>query len=126
MPRYIARLALAILFVVALSVSSARAFDLADGLMYAVPAPNGAPALDGSDTGWDLSGAEPVWMSTQLAKQLHGNLALNYDNDNLYVYAKVSLPDRKLKNLNGPTDGFWNGDILEFRLCSDPSLGYPL
>ena len=40
-----------------------------NGLMYTVPAPKGVPALDGSDTGWDLSAAEPVWMSTQLAKQ---------------------------------------------------------
>jgi len=104
----------------------ARAVDLSQGLMRAVPAPNGPPAMDGSDNGWDLTGAEPVWMSTQLAKQLHASIALNYDDNNLYVYAKVSLPDRKLKNHNGPTDGFWNGDILEFRLCSDPSLAYPL
>ena len=82
--------------------------------------------MDGSDKGWDLSGAEPVWMSAQLAKQLHANLALNYDNDNLYVYAKVHLPGRKLVNKNGPTDPFWIGDIIELRLCSDPSLGYPL
>jgi len=37
---------------------SVRAFDLANGLMYAVPALKGTPALDGSDTDWDLSAAE--------------------------------------------------------------------
>ncbi len=47
----------------------AQAFDLANGLMYAVPAPS-EPALDGTDKGWDLSAAEPIWMSTQLAAQL--------------------------------------------------------
>ena len=104
---------------------SARAFDLADGLIYAVPAPQGQPALDGSDKGWDLSGAEPVWMSNQLAKDLHGSVALNYDADNLYVYAKVSLPGRKLVNHNGPADPFWGGDCVELRLVSDPSLPYP-
>ena len=104
---------------------SARAFDLADGLIYAVPAPQGQPALDGSDKGWDLSGAEPVWMSNQLAKELHGSVALNYDADNLYVYAKVSLPGRKLVNHNGPADPFWGGDCVELRLVSDPSLPYP-
>ena len=105
---------------------SARAFDLSNGLMIAVPAPKGPPALDGSDKGWDLSGAEPMWMSMQLAKELHASLALNYDDDNLYVYAKVSLPGRKMSNHNGLTDPFWIGDIVELRLCSDPSLGYPL
>ena len=82
--------------------------------------------MDGSDKGWDLSGAEPVWMSTQLAKKLHASLALNYDEDNLYVYAKASLPGRKMINHNGLSDTFWVGDIIELRLCSDPSLGYPL
>ena len=44
--------------------------------MVAVPTPKGPPAMDGSEAGWDLSGAEPVWMSTQLAKQLHAPCAL--------------------------------------------------
>ena len=103
----------------------ARAFDLSDGLMIAVPAPKGPPAMDGTDAGWDLSGAEQLWMSNQLAKELHGTVALNYDDDNLYVYAKVSLPGRKLLNHNGPADPFWSGDCMELRLCSDPSLPYP-
>ena len=122
----IQRLALIIAALGLCFASTARAFDLADGLMLAVPSPKGSPALDGSNTGWDLSGAEPVWMSTQLAKELHGNLALNYDDTNLYVYAKASLPGRKLVNRNGPADPFWSGDAFELRLCSDPSLGYPL
>jgi len=119
--RFLLLAAAAILF----GISPAMAFDLSQGLMYAVPAPNGTPALDGSDTGWDLSGAEPVWMSTQLAKQLHGNLALNYDDNNLYVYVKASLPGRKMINHNGPADPYWGGDCVELRLISDPSLPYP-
>jgi len=104
----------------------ARAFDLSNGLMYAVPAPNGAPSLDGSDKGWDLSGAEPVWMSNQLAKDLHGSLALNYDDNNLYVYAKIHLAGKKMVNPHGPADPYWVGDCVELRLCSDPALKYPL
>jgi hypothetical protein len=105
----------------------ARSFDLANGLMYAVPVPNGqTPALDGTDAGWDLSAAEPLWMSTQLADQMHALVALNYDDQNLYIYTKASLPGRRMNNPNGPTDGYYHGDSVELRLCSDPSLGYPL
>ena len=106
---------------------SAWALDLSDGLMYAVPVPPGqSPALDGTDKGWDLSASEPVWYSNQLAKELHAKLALNYDSANLYVYARVSLPGRKLKNINGPADPYWQGDQLELRLASDPALPRPL
>ena len=110
-----------------LSVFPAWAFDLANGLMVAVPVSNGqTPALDGTDTGWDLTGAEPLWMSTQLARQMHASVALNYDDNNLYVYTKASLPGRKLDNPNGPADSYNFGDSVELRLCSDPSLSYPL
>lgn len=94
--------------------------------MIAVPAPKGPPALDGSDTGWDLSGAEPVWMSNQMARQMHAKLALNYDADNLYVYARISLPNRKMTTGGGPADVYWNGDLLEMHLASDPALRPPL
>ncbi|MGB8355510.1 MAG: hypothetical protein WCD79_16550 [Chthoniobacteraceae bacterium] len=104
----------------------AHAVDLSQGLMRAVPAPNGPPSMDGGDKGWDLSGMEPLWMSTQLAKQLHASVALNYDDNNLYVYARVSLPGRKILNHNGPADPYWGGDCLELRLCSDPSMPHPL
>ncbi|MEI9999083.1 MAG: hypothetical protein WDO13_07885 [Verrucomicrobiota bacterium] len=101
--------------------------DLSNGLMYAVPVPAGqSPALDGTTHGWDLSGAEPVWYSDQLAREMHAELALNYDSANLYIYANVSLPNRKLKNVNGPADPYWSGDVLELRLSSDPSLPRPL
>ncbi len=104
-----------------------QAADLSNGMMIAVPTPNGkAPALDGTDAGWDLSAAEPVWYSNQLAKELHASLALNYDDTNLYVYARLSLPNRKLINTNGPADPYWQGDLLMFRFASDPTLPRPL
>jgi len=102
------------------------AMDLTGGLMYAVPAPNGTPSLDGSETGWDLTAVEPMWVDPQSVKLMHAKYALNYDENNLYVYARLSLPNRKLTNPNGPTDTYWFGDMLEFRVCSDPSIQTPL
>jgi len=107
-------------------IASAHAVDLSQGLMYATPAPKGPPALDGTDTGWDLSGAEPVWMSNQLAKQMHASLAMNYDDANLYVYARISLPNRKMYCPGGPADTYWGGDLLEMHLSSDPEMRPPL
>ncbi|MEI9999121.1 MAG: hypothetical protein WDO13_08085 [Verrucomicrobiota bacterium] len=52
--------------------------------------------------------------------------AVEYDADNLYLYVRVHLPDRPLQNTNGPSDPFWNGDMVEFRLASDPALSHPL
>jgi len=104
----------------------ARAIDLTGGLMKAVPAPNGSPALDGTDIGWDLTAAEPMWVSPQTVQKMHAMLALDYDATNIYVYARISLDRGKLHNPNGPADPFWGGDMLELRLSSDPSLPFPL
>ena len=100
--------------------------DLTDGLMFAVPARGAAPAIDGDLKDFDLSGAEPVWISPQTIGQLRANVALMYDDDALYLGATVSLPNRPLKNPNNPSDAFWNGDVLELRLAADPNLPAPL
>jgi len=101
---FITIFSLFVLVVGCFCVSSAQAIDLSNGLMYAVPAPNGPPAFDGTDKGWDLSAAEPAWMSAQMAKELHAKLAVNYDADNLYIYVKATLPGRKLTSPGGPAD----------------------
>lgn len=45
--------------------------DLTDGLMFAVPTPNGqAPKIDGDLADFDLSGAEPICISPQTIGQL--------------------------------------------------------
>ena len=101
--------------------------DLTDGLMFAVPTPNGhAPKIDGDLSDFDLSGAEPIWISPQTIRQLRANVALMYDADALYLGATVSLPNRALNNPHNPTDAFWNGDVLELRLAADPNLPVPL
>lgn len=101
--------------------------DLSNGLMSAVPVKAGkAPTIDGDLKDFDLSGAEPAWISTQTIGQYNANLALMYDEDALYLGARLSLPNRDLHNPNNPIDAFWNGDVLELRLASDPSLPAPL
>lgn len=101
--------------------------DLTDGLMFAVPTKGGvAPVIDGDLKDFDLSGAEPMWISPQTIGQLRANVALMYDADALYLGATVSLPNRGIKNPNNPTDAFWNGDVLELRLAADPTLPAPL
>lgn len=109
-----------------LPVDPAKAADLTGGVMYAVPAPNGGPTIDGSLRDWDLSGAEPIWISAQTAAKLHGSVALMYDAKALYVAADVSLPGRPIANPAKPVDRYWDGDCLEFRLASDPTLPAPL
>ena len=104
-----------------------HAVDLTDGLMFAVPTKGGvAPLIDGDLKDFDLSGAEPMWISPQTIGQLRANVALMYDDDALYVGATVSLPNRALKNPNNATDAFWNGDVFELRVGADPNLPAPL
>ena len=91
-----------------------------------MPTRGAAPAIDGDLKDFDLSGAEPVWISPQTIGQLRANVALMYDDDALYLGATVSLPNRPLKNPNNPSDAFWNGDVLELRLAADPNLPAPL
>ncbi len=104
-----------------------RALDLSGGLLKAVPVPAGKPpTLTGNDADWDLSGAEPFWIAYGTARKMNALAAVEYDADNLYLYVRVHLPDRPLQNTNGPSDPFWNGDMVEFRLASDPALSHPL
>ncbi len=113
---------------VALSaVSGVFAADLTGGVMYAVPVPNGKPpVIDGNLGDWDLSAAEPLWVSTQKVKSQSASVALMYDNDALYISAAVKMSPRLIHNPNNPTDAYWNGDVLEFRIATDPDLPYPL
>ena len=112
--------------VLSLLAPRAHALDIADGLMMAVPTQGTPPAMDGSDTGWDLSAVEPMWAANQTMRHIHGELALNYDDQALYLHARMALPNRTYQSTNSPLDPLWNGDEIELRLCSDPKIAYPL
>ena len=102
------------------------AMDLTQGVMLAVPTPDGkAPTIDGTLADWDLSAAEPTWLAPEVAHLYQAQAAMMYDADNLYFSVQASLPNRALKNANSPIDAFWWGDLVQLRLVTDPSLPYP-
>ncbi len=106
---------------------TARAVELTNGVMNAIPTPGGhAPVIDGDLQDWDLSGAEQGWLTSQTAHAQNGSMALMYDDESLYLGAHIALPNRGILNPNNPTDGFWWGDEVEFRLAADPTLPAPL
>jgi hypothetical protein len=103
------------------------AVDWSGGEMTALPVAQGATLrIDGDLGDWNLSAAEPVYIAAQTAAAMHAEWAFQYDDDALYIAAKVSLPDRPYTNLNDPQDAFWSQDVIQFRFSSDPSLAYPL
>ncbi len=105
----------------------ARGADLSHGLMYAMPAPHGVgPKINGSLKGWNMSGADEVFLTAPTAKKLHALAALEYTQKALYYGVRVSLPHRKLINPHNGLEAFWWGDEIELRVVSDPKVAYPL
>ena len=98
-----------------------------DGTAHAVPLKDGrAPVIDGNLDDWDLSGEEPCWNAEQLADEQYAKIAFMYDDDFFYVSVRMGLYDHEYTNPNRPEDRFWNGDVVQVRICTDPSLGHPL
>lgn len=108
-------------------VSTAWGVDFTGGEMQAVPVKEGkAPKIDGDLSDWDLSAQEPVYISAQTAGNMNAEWAVMYDDEALYLSARVALPGRPYSNRNNPQDAFWNEDILQVRMSFDPALEYPL
>ncbi len=101
-----------------------HAADMSKGLMLALPVAHG-PKINGSLKGWNLAAADPIWMSVSTAKKMNALAALEYTQRALYYGVRVTLPDRKITNTNGPSDAFWNGDEVELRVVADPAVAYP-
>ena len=119
--------ALCVALAFAALASSSPAVDFCNGVMTAVPVKDGKPpVIDGNLEDWDLSAQEPVYISTQTIDTMNAEWAVMYDNDALYLSAKVTMPGRAIYNPYNPQDGFWWGDILQVRMASDPALAYPL
>ena len=111
--------------VIVCNAVSSSAADLSQGVMLAVPVAQG-PKINGSLKGWNLAAADPIWMSVSTAKKMNALAVLEYTQRALYFGVRVTLPDRKIYNPNGPLDTFWKGDELELRLVADPKVAYPI
>lgn len=116
-----------ILLLITFFSSNVCAADFTYGLSKAVPVKNGkAPTIDGRLDDWDLSFMEPAYGTEQTADKKNMEWAVMYDDDALYLAAKISLPGRPYKNDATAIEGYWWGDCLQFRLSSDPSLPNPI
>ena len=80
----------------------------------------------GGEAIWDLSAAEPVYISKQSADLYHVEWAVMYDDNALYVSATASLPGRPYRNPSEPQDAYWFSDCLQVRLGADPAIPHPL
>ena len=98
-----------------------------DGIANAVPVKDGRPpVIDGMLDDWDLSGEEPCWNAEQNADEQYAKLAFMYDEVNFYISVRMGLYDHEYTNNNRPADRYWNGDVVQVRLCTDPKLKLPL
>ena len=85
------------------------------------------PAIDGDLSDWNC--AEPVlcWNAEVRANEENATLFFMYDAANLYVAYEMTLPGGRMPmNANRPQDRYWHGDLVQLRLCTDKSLGWPL
>ena len=95
--------------------------------IFVVPCP-GPVVIDGALNDWDLSGEIYTFVSEATAEVQSARTALMYDNQALYVSARIADPS-PMMNRNDPAvnpDFGWNADAFQLRLCTDPTLGYPL
>lgn len=104
-----------------------QAVDWTYGETKAIPVKEGMSIrIDGKLDDWDLSYMEVGYNTEQTAKYKHAEWAVMYDDNVLYIAARIGLPERPYRNTFFPQDAFWWDDILQFRLCSDPTVMYPI
>lgn len=95
--------------------------------LYAVPAP-GKVVIDGKLEDWDLSGQIEMFVIQATRSTMNAKFAVMYDAEALYLGANVNDPS-PMMNLRDPrTDPSqgWNADSCQFRLTTDPQVGYPI
>ncbi len=95
--------------------------------IFVVPAP-GPVKIDGTLDDWDLSGEILTYVVESSMGYQSAKTAMMYDKDALYISCRVADPTPMLNRADPAVnpDFGWDGDAFQFRLCLDPSLGYPL
>lgn len=95
--------------------------------LYAVPAPRGV-TLDGKLDDWDLSGQIEMFVTQATRGTMNAKFAVMYDADALYLGADVNDPSPMMNMRDPRTDPGqgWNADSCQFRLTTDPEVGYPI
>lgn len=121
------RLFWAVCMVLVAQVCAHAADSCKDGIVSAVPVKDGSPpVIDGKLGDWDLSGNVSVWIADELADRQHCLVSFMYDDDNLYVSARMALMDHALRNDCRPLDKYWFGDNICLHYCTDRTMPYPL
>lgn len=95
--------------------------------LYAVPTP-GKVVIDGKLDDWDLSGQIEMYVIEATRGTMNAKFAVMYDADALYLGADVNDPSPMMNMrdpLTDPGQG-WNADSCQFRLTTDPKVGYPI
>ena len=110
--------------------SAARANDNGRGRhkqLYAVPAP-GKVTIDGKLDDWDLSGQIEMFVIQATRGTMNAKFAVMYDADAIYLGADVKDPNPMMNMRSPDTDPMqgWNADSCQFRLTTDPKVGYPI
>jgi hypothetical protein len=95
--------------------------------LYAVPAP-AKVAIDGKLDDWDLSGQIEMFVIQATRGTMNAKFAVMYDADALYLGADVNDPNPMMNMRDPRTDPGqgWNADSCQFRLTTDPKVGYPI
>ena len=95
--------------------------------LYAVPAP-GKVTIDGKLDDWDLSGQIEMFVIQATRGTMNAKFAIMYDADALYLGADVNDPNPMMNMRSPETDPRmgWNADSCQFRLTTDPKIGYPI
>lgn len=95
--------------------------------LYAVPAPKKV-VIDGKLNEWDLSGQIEMFVIQATRGTMNAKFAVMYDANAIYLGADVNDPNPMMNMRDPRTDPFqgWNADSCQFRLTTDPKVGYPI
>ncbi len=95
--------------------------------LYAVPTP-GPVVIDGKLDDWDLSGQIEMFVIQATRGTMNAKFAVMYDAEALYLGADVNDPSPMMNMRDPRTDPSqgWNADSCQFRLTTDPAVGYPI